>query len=201
MSIINDALKKVQANIDKSESQDSSKKPAKKKSTNIPKMPQRAPSSIGASEHSLNAASQTQVQHQPPAYSFSQTPKDKKDEHKVPRNKLNIIIITLSVIVCGIILLPSITYLFNKPQINQELPPVVYQPRIQRPTVPSNPVSTKLESIYVSGIVTIGNENRALINDKIYEEGDTIEGMKIMNISLDSIELLDGNKTKILEVR
>ena len=57
------------------------------------------------------------------------------------------------------------------------------------------------DGLHVSGIMTMGDKRVALINDEIYELGDIVNGMRIVEIEKDKIHLSYGNQqTKILKV-
>lgn len=71
--------------------------------------------------------------------------------------------------------------------------------------LPFTPKPTKVNAgpakIVVTGIMTMGNKKMALINGEIYEIGDMIEGMTLMGILPDSIQLLKDGKIQIHKVR
>ncbi len=50
------------------------------------------------------------------------------------------------------------------------------------------------KTIFLNGTVIIEGKRAALINNEIYKIGDTINGKKIVNITLEKIDLLDGDK-------
>ena len=50
------------------------------------------------------------------------------------------------------------------------------------------------------GIMTMDEKNVALINNEIYEVGDMINGMKIMDITLNSVKLLHNKRIQTLKV-
>ena len=60
------------------------------------------------------------------------------------------------------------------------------------PAIPS-PVSgkTKPEDVAINGIVTMGQERFALLNNEIYGVGDYVGERRILSISSDQVELLD----------
>ncbi len=54
-------------------------------------------------------------------------------------------------------------------------------------------------TLNIQGVMDGGKSKVALINDKIYEEGDEISGVKILSISVDAITILkDGKEEKIV---
>ncbi len=68
------------------------------------------------------------------------------------------------------------------------------------PTVTPPKVYGKDEFV-LSGIMMMGDKRVALINNDIYETGETIQGRKIINITFDKVELQDGQKIIELSVR
>lgn len=56
-------------------------------------------------------------------------------------------------------------------------------------------------TLKISGIMASGDHNIALVNDKIYQEGETIEGVQIIKINLDSIVVLNNGQEQTIEVR
>ncbi|MCD4781391.1 MAG: hypothetical protein K8S27_12720 [Candidatus Omnitrophica bacterium] len=55
--------------------------------------------------------------------------------------------------------------------------------------------------IIFSGTIVAGDKTVALINDSVYEEGDTISGKKILSISLEKLELEDEQTGKLSVLR
>ena len=43
--------------------------------------------------------------------------------------------------------------------------------------------------------------NVALINDQIYQEGDSVDGVKIVKISLDSVTVINNGKEETISVK
>ena len=56
-------------------------------------------------------------------------------------------------------------------------------------------------SLFLNGTMIIDNKKAALINNEIYKIGDTIAGKKIINITLEGVELLDDNGIITLKQR
>jgi hypothetical protein len=48
-------------------------------------------------------------------------------------------------------------------------------------------------AIILNGITSMGDKRVALINNEIYQVGETIEGKKITDISMEKVELVDSN--------
>ena len=60
----------------------------------------------------------------------------------------------------------------------------------------NQPLSTS--ELSIQGIMTNGGQTVALINGKIVEKGDSIEGLKIIDINADEITILqDGKEEKV----
>jgi len=64
--------------------------------------------------------------------------------------------------------------------------------RAQAPTTRESPSSP---SLVLNGIFFSEDEGYALINNKILREGDTIEGVTVEKIDLDEVELKSGDST------
>lgn len=93
-----------------------------------------------------------------------------------------------------------------------------YQPKTSSPAVKPHPVTTPQpahavavshetritpaqSNLALKGIVMNQNKMVALINGGIYETGDYVDGKRISKITLDSVELLDGDAIMVLNVR
>ena len=57
------------------------------------------------------------------------------------------------------------------------------------------------EPIALQGIMTRDDKQVALINDEIYEVGESVKGRKIIDIALDNVQILDHRKVKTLYVK
>lgn len=69
-------------------------------------------------------------------------------------------------------------------------------------TVPSSVSARPAEPLVLNGIMLIEKDKTvALINDEIYRAGDSVQGKKITNITLEKVELTDGQETITLQVR
>lgn len=60
---------------------------------------------------------------------------------------------------------------------------------------------TTFDTLTLNGTIMMGDKRVALINNEIYETGDYIRGMKIINIDMKKIEMLSNGEIVILEVR
>ena len=56
-------------------------------------------------------------------------------------------------------------------------------------------------TLNVQGIMASGGHNIALINNRVHEEGDVINGIKILKISLESITVEHDGKQETVDVR
>lgn len=70
-------------------------------------------------------------------------------------------------------------------------------------TLPEEQVNKSNENISpseikIDGFMTSGDENAVLIGDDVYQIGDIIGGVKIINISLDSMEVLEDGKVRTI---
>lgn len=73
---------------------------------------------------------------------------------------------------------------------------------VTQPAVPVAVTETATpESLVLSGIMMVEDKRVALINGEVYEMGEHIDGFKITNISLDRVELSNGVRTRVLSVR
>ena len=74
----------------------------------------------------------------------------------------------------------------------------------ERPFGPPAPKPQKAapkDTLALSGIMTMDNKKVALINNEIYEVGETVQGMKIVDIAPDSVQIKMGGKVKTLKIR
>lgn len=58
----------------------------------------------------------------------------------------------------------------------------------------------KNNAIVINGVMKKNDKTVALINDEVYEIGETINGMKIVDISLDRIDFLYRNRIRSFKV-
>ncbi len=57
------------------------------------------------------------------------------------------------------------------------------------------------KNLVLKGIITKNNHQAALINDEIYEEGSMIGEMKVISISFQEVKLLEGDQTITLRIK
>ena len=210
MSIINDALKKVQNQLDKNEQ--TSNLPS---NTGINKMDNQTPSP--------NASSPNQNPGQNPQKDLSEfLPIKEKSLAYQPPQIISETITPARAIHWGRILLTSAIlililtaaiyfYLLNVSKsaslkryrivpktfkVSFPIPPVIKQSMM-----PTKSPETKNGNLVVSGIITMGDRQVALINNQIYEVGDKIEGKEIISITERTVEIRDGKQTQTLNLQ
>jgi len=68
---------------------------------------------------------------------------------------------------------------------------------------PIPPVGTPVtpETLNVHGVMSNGNQNLVLIDDQVYQEGDEVDGVKILKIGLTSITVLNNGQEEKIRVR
>ena len=79
-------------------------------------------------------------------------------------------------------------------------PKPLVQITVNSPVVPNThqaPVPLKLN---VHGVMADGSANLALINDQVYQEGDEVDGAKIVKINLNSITVITNGKEKTIRI-
>ena len=64
-----------------------------------------------------------------------------------------------------------------------------------------DPVPAKQPSLTLNGTMMMGDKRVALINNKIYELGESIDGWQIISISLNKVELKNAETTMTLSAR
>jgi len=164
MSIIHEALKKAQANLEQT---------GQKKSTNIiPPIPGSAPTNTPGS-------SQTQ---------------SKKNES----SRLVMLIFTLIIVAT----ITVIYYFFmNNNQAQKTIASIktVLKPQkpetINKPTAQPFTVTSEAQpsvKLKLEGTMMMGDKRVALINGEVYQIGETINGMEILNINIEKVVLKDG---------
>jgi type II secretory pathway component PulC len=55
-------------------------------------------------------------------------------------------------------------------------------------------------TLNIHGVMANDSGNLVLINDRVYQEGDTVEGAKIVKINLDSITIINDGKEETISV-
>jgi MSHA biogenesis protein MshK len=191
MSIINDALKKVHLNLEKKQplpaqlpKQQPSPSPARPLKSpwemKMP-MPEEKPVVPPAPKSPAPSAPQTPTVKQPPLRPVSP---------KAPsRRKTNeTLLVVIALLVC-VVLLAMILLLVHEYMSSRPAPKPAKPVPVPILTIPAPSSKSKL---VINGIMDKGGKNVALINNEIYEVGETVNGMTITKISLETIEFVDS---------
>ena len=70
----------------------------------------------------------------------------------------------------------------------------------QAPREPADP-NDPLGNIQIEGVLETGGKKAVLINGNIYEEGQTIYGRIIMQISFDALTVIDNGSKRVLRIK
>jgi hypothetical protein len=79
--------------------------------------------------------------------------------------------------------------------------PVSNTPSENGPSSTSSTVASLPLILNIQGIMASGNQNLALINNNVYEEGSVIDGIKILKINLDALIIEHNGKQETVAVR
>jgi len=66
---------------------------------------------------------------------------------------------------------------------------------------PPPPATEKTERLILNGIINMGDDDFALINNEIYRQGDRVNGKEIVKILKDRVELFSDGETIILKTK
>jgi len=72
---------------------------------------------------------------------------------------------------------------------------------LEEPRMGSTTSSANTKGLQVQGIMTMENRKVVLINQDIYQIGDSVKGMTVMDISLDEVKLMADGEIITLEVK
>ncbi len=227
MSIINDALKKTQDNLQNNQppappAQDQLPNPPANENTPKPPQPPNVPDMskfIPVKEKPVNVPP-------PPDVADPKRKKElkknlvKTESDKTPENPAKIffsIILSLLILgAAGLIAYMNFPVLSGKKKNSikpQDLKREISKAVESIPIPESIKEITKTEKknnpppppppgvLIANGIVSMGDHQVALINNNIYEIGDTVDGWTITAISLDQVEIKNGEQTKVLKVQ
>ena len=86
-----------------------------------------------------------------------------------------------------------------KTKAPKDLKPLA-QLTVNSPAVPNTPQVPAPLNLKIHGIMANGSSNLVLINDDVYQEGDEVEGAKIVKINLNSITLLNNGKEETIRI-
>jgi len=67
--------------------------------------------------------------------------------------------------------------------------------------IPTPPVENKPQTLNIHGVMSNGSQNVVLIDDQVYQEGDEVDGIKILKINLDSITILNNGQEQKIKVK
>lgn len=182
MSIINDALKKVQENMENPASNEPS--PA------TPEQPPRASIYPIGRNTAKEAAASGKKSKEPAQVQKSKTPQ-----------LLLMLLITMGAFAAYQIKTnPDLIKKIKRtsipiPQVIKNIPATTPKPK------PAPVEVYEPGEIVVKGTMNSGDKWMALINGKIYEVGETIEGNYITTITLDGIEVTRGDSKKFISVQ
>jgi len=89
-------------------------------------------------------------------------------------------------------------------QINKVVESIPLPEQVKQTISPSTKPAKKetvQQGIVLNGIMLMGEKRVALINNKIYEVGDSIDGKEILSISPEMVKIKDGENIKTLKVQ
>lgn len=183
MSIINDALKKVQDNLEKKqmENQEQNNKDISKlydKLYQQNKEPQQSKEPLKLKETQTPAPSKTTAP--APKPSKPSTPRTPKEPS--PFLKIFITLFCLIGIIAGVVF-----YLSKHP--------VKTTKSRTSPAKPAPKRTYSKNALVLNGTLEVENKKAALLNDQIYRVGDTVGTMTITAITLDYVEFQNGDQT------
>jgi len=186
MSIINDALKKTQAKLNKT-----SNKPEDPKTETTP---QEEPDNITNVYEKLYQSRKEKQKNANPTDVATPTKETTQPLRRAKTFFKNTIILLLSL--AGII--GSYYYLTHNETVHQFFPSITKFKINTKPRQTSAPTSAKKRiyksnDLVLNGTSLIDEKYAALINDEIYEVGDIINGKKITLIDLNKVELQDND--------
>jgi hypothetical protein len=79
------------------------------------------------------------------------------------------------------------------------------------PTNPSSPTEMPAaanmikpglpSTLNIHGVMSNGSNNLVLINDQVYQEGDEVDGIKIVKINLNTITVINNGKKELIRVK
>ena len=189
MSIINDALKKTQLNI---------KRP-KRKQKKEADQPQADGQKVSNVYEKLYKNRQKKTGTSSPKVAQGQKPATPKKKQKT-KSRLPALLKLIIFLACA-----AAAVLFLKDyQPLQDAFPDKFQKRSSTQYYRPKPVKKrkyKPGELILNGTSTIDGKKVALINDEIYELGDSVNGKEIISIGLNRVELTDNKKIFTIKVR
>ena len=172
MSIINDALKKVQTNININTKPTASATLRESTTTISSSMPEAVP-----------IRKKTLASHQKKATGTTSW---------TPQNRIILAVVILLLVSAAalVVLLPKLTH--TSAETNSLAKAA---PSTPPPSLPSHPDRK------INGVMTTGQKNVVLINDTVYEEGEEVDGIKILKIYHNNVVVSENGQEKVLKVR
>jgi len=185
MSIINDALKKAQAKL------------KKKIQTSPPEIsPINPPASPTPTAPPTPAAPATSVTSAIPTGSIM---KRKKAWYNTISGLIGLFLFITGCLIAALLNLISHSKA-KQQQAVQRTTAVQNTARIMRPLIKRAYQRASPSGLLLNGTMMTGDKRIALINDEVYEEGDMINGMEIVDISLKEVQLKSGSKIITVKV-
>ncbi len=208
MSIIHDALKKTQANLNNNEQK---KSPEPNMTSEPNKSEHNPPQDMLNIYEKLHKKPEPTV---PPPTKINPGKPTKKTATRQENPVMNF----FAILLCLLIISGAIWFIYQYYAQDMEkkgvdlkkvfnIKPKKLNFHIVAPTKNAAPISAANNNlppgaIILNGITTMGDKRVALINNEIYQVGETIEGKRITDISMQKVELVDSNgNVTILKVK
>lgn len=146
----------------------------------------------------------------PEASGYIYTAPDTVETLPPVKNKIQSVSVQVcTVLITTAITIASIEYIYQQFQINMPTVKKFAQKSffslVHKKTLPQTPEKLKplaqFATLNVRGIMANGPNNLALINDQVYQEGDVVNGIKIVKISLDSITVINNGTEQTIPVK
>ena len=225
MSIINDALKKVQTNLNLNNSNPikntMTTPPENSQPTNLPEPDPKpnydtqlgqpsAPWDIPTAQPNNAPAPPPQPAPQKEIVKKQNVPTVSRSTEKKSSRLKSLVIVLFVVIAATIFILQKNKQWLAEHNIHLRLPEKIQKifslPKdmlAQKTKTPPDPAATaaaKKDELVVNAVMSKNNQHIALINDKIYKVGDSINGMKILKINFQEMIVQNGEKEKTIAV-
>ncbi len=188
MSIIHDALKKVQQNLDKKTDEDIIVIPSQN-----PVTPQPSKSLTGRETPWLMISLALIIIATSVFFIYKQlntlSPSFRTWMHTASKKTEQII--------------PAVIKASPKAAAVTPMAQVIVAPAAVKTDQPAAAVTTTMppQTLNVLGVMAQGNQNLVLIDDKVYQEGDTVDGVTIVKITINEIQVLNNGKAETIPVK
>ena len=187
MSIIHDALKKVQQtnpqanhHIQPAPAQTPGQTPEPIKTKDQLNIPLLVAALCAVVAMLFAALPQLAVRRAPPAPITVVQPQAEESKPAVPSNN------TIAQVITGAVTVPAVP----------ATQPVAEQPQ-KKPVDPNDPLS----SIQIEGVMEMGGKKAVLINGNVYEEGQTIYGRIITNVTFDTLTIMENGQKRTFPIK